>query len=120
MNGQLTANDVALQLAKLSRQLDELVREIGQAEIAAVNAREDYTLVLSKAFLRAEGPMDVRKHVAIEATHRERLAAETAEAVVRGLRRQIESVRVRIDVGRSVGAAVRSEISLAGRDGAAA
>lgn len=120
MNGQLTANDVALQLAELSRQLNTLVKDIGQAEIAAVNAREDFTLAHSKAFLRAEGPMDVRKHLAIEATHSERLAAETAEAVVRGLRRQIDSVRVRIDVGRSVGAAVRSEISLAGRDGAAA
>jgi len=120
MNGPLTANDVALQLAELSRQLNALVKEIGKAEIDAVNAREDFTLAHSKAFLRAEGPMDVRKHLAIEATHAERLAAETAEAVVRGLRRQIDSVRVRIDVGRSVGAAVRSEISLAGRDGVAA
>ena len=119
MSGVLTSNDVALQLARLSRQLDELVQEIGRAEIAAVNAREDFTLAHSKAFLRAEGPMDVRKHVAIEATHLERLAAETAEAVVRGLRRQIDTVRVRVDVGRSVGAALRSEISLAGRDGAA-
>lgn len=120
MSGQLTANSVASQLARLALQLDDLVKEIGQAEIAAVNAREDFTLAHSKAFLRAEGPMDVRKHLAIEATHVERLAAETAEAVVRGLRRQIDTVRVRIDVGRSVGAAVRSEISLAGRDGAAA
>lgn len=120
MSGQLTANSVASQLSKLSRQLDELVQEIGQAEAAAVNAREDFTLAHSQAFLRAEGPMDVRKHLAIEATHGQRLAAETAEAVVRGLRRQIDSVKVRIDVGRSVGAVVRSEISLAGRDGAGA
>lgn len=120
MSGQLTANSVASQLARLALQLDDLVKEIGQAEIAAVNAREDFTLAHSKAFLRAEGPMDVRKHLAIEATHKERLAAETAEAVVRGLRRQIDTVRVRIDVGRSVGAAVRAEVSLAGRDGVAA
>ena len=119
MNAPLTSNDVALQLAKLSRQLDELVRDIGQAEIVAVNSREDFTLAHSKAFLEASGPMDVRKHLAIEATHVERLAAETAEAIVRGLRRQIDTVRVRIDVGRSVGAAVRSELSLAGRDGTA-
>lgn len=119
MSGVLTSNDVALQLARLARQLDELVQEIGRAEIDAVNAREDFTLALSQAFLRAEGPMDIRKHLSIEATHVERLAAETAEAVVRGLRRQIDTVRVRIDVGRSVGAALRSEISLVGRDGAA-
>lgn len=113
MTGQLTANTVASQLAKLSRQLDDLVKEIGQAEIDAVNAREDFTLAHSKAFLQAEGPMDVRKHLAIEATHVERLAAETAEAVVRGLRRQIDAVKLRVDVGRSIGAAMRAEIGLA-------
>jgi len=110
----ITSNDVAAQLAKLSRQLDELVQEIGRAEITAVNAREDYTLALSKAFLRAEGAMDIRKHVSIESTHAQRLAAELAEATVRGLRRQIESVKLRVDVGRSLGAALRAETSLAG------
>lgn len=118
MSAPLTANEVASHLAKLARQLDDLVREIGQAEIVAVNAREDHTLALSKAFLRAEGAMDIRKHVSIEATHLERLAAELAEATVRGLRRSIDSVRVRIDVGRSVGAALRSEMSLASAAGA--
>ncbi len=117
MTAPLTSNDIALQLAALARQFDALVREIGQAEIAAVNAREDATLGLSRAFLSAEGPMDIRKHTSIVETHVVRLAAETAEAVVRGLRRQIDSVRVRIDVGRSVGAATRAEMGLAGRDG---
>lgn len=114
MTAPLTSNDIASQLAALARQLDALVRQIGEAEIVAVNAREDATLSLSKAFLTAEGPMDIRKHVSIEATHAERLAAELAEATVRGLRRSIDSVKVRIDVGRSVGAALRSEVSLAG------
>jgi hypothetical protein len=114
MTAPLTSSSVAEQLAALSRQLDQLVRQIGEAEQRAVNAREDFTLVHSKAFLRAEGAMDVRKHIAIEATHTERLAAELAEAEVRGLRRQIDTVKVRIDVGRSVGAAMRAEVSLAG------
>lgn len=114
MSAPLTASDVAAHLAKLSRQLDELVQEIGRAEITAVNAREDYTLALSTAFLRAEGAMDIRKHVSIESTHQQRLAAELAEATVRGLRRQIDSVRMRVDVGRSLGAAIRAETGLAG------
>lgn len=118
MTGPLTANDVAAHLARLSRQLDELVREIGEADLAAVRAREDYTLTHARAFLTAEGPMDVRRYVAVEATHGQRIAAETAEAVVRGLRRQIESVRLRVDVGRSLGAALRAEVGLAGRVGA--
>jgi hypothetical protein len=116
----LTANDVALQLAELGRQLAALITSIEAAEREAVNRREDYTLAHSKAFLRAEGPMDVRKHAAIVDTHAERLNAETAEALVRGLRRQIDSVKIRIDVGRSVGAAVRSEMSLVGHEAGAA
>lgn len=119
MTAPLTANDVAAQLARLSRQLDELVQDIGRAEVTAVNAREDCTLAHARAFLQAEGPMDVRKHLAIEATHTERLAAELAEATVRGLRRQIDSTRIRIDVGRSVGAAIRAEVGLAAAAGGA-
>lgn len=114
MNGQLTPNDVAMQLLKLARQLDDLVKSLDHAEREAVNKREDYTMALANAFLRSEGAMDVRKHRSIAETHAQRLAAELAEATVRGLRRQIDSVKIRIDVGRSVGAAVRSEISLAG------
>lgn len=112
----LTANDVALQLAKLGRDLDALVGAMDTAEREAVNRREDYTLAHSRAFLRAEGPMDVRKHTAIQDTHAERLAAEVAEALVRGLRRQIDSVKVRIDIGRSVGVAIRSELNISGVD----
>lgn len=114
MTAPLTANDVAASLAERGRELAALVTAIDKAERDAVNRREDYTLALSKAFLRAEGAMDIRKHQSIVETHVERLAAETAEAVVRGLRRSIDSVRVRIDIGRSLGAALRAEVSLAG------
>lgn len=110
----LTSSQIAEQLAKLSKLLDELVSTIAAAEALAVDAREDYTLAHSKAFLRAEGPMDVRKHAAIVATHDERLQAEVAEATVRGLRRQIDSVKMRVDVGRSLGAALRAEVGIAG------
>lgn len=108
----LTSNDVALQLAKLGRDLEALVRSLDGAEREAVERREDYTLALSRAFLRAEGAMDMRKHQSIVDTHAERLASEVAEAVVRGMKRQLDSIKVRIDIGRSVGAAVRSEIAL--------
>ena len=114
MTGQLTANDVALQLAQLARDLDRIIRDLAQAEKDAVNAREDYSLAHAKAFLAADGAMDIRKHLAIEATHQARLDAELAEAKVRGLKRSVDSVKVRIDVGRSVGAVVRSEAALAG------
>lgn len=117
MSGQITPSDIAGRLLNLAYDLSALVGQIDVAEREAVHAREDYTLSLSRAFLAATGPMDVRKHESIAATHTERLAAELAEAIVRGLRRQIDSCKVRIDVGRSVGTTVRSEMNLAGRDG---
>jgi hypothetical protein len=110
---QLTPNVVAKQLAQLARQLDDLVDAIDDAEKRAINAREDYTLSYASAFLSAEGSMDIRRHLATERTHDTRLAAELAEQLVKGIRRQIESVRIRIDVGRSLGAALRAEAGLA-------
>jgi len=110
----LTPNAVAAQLAELARQLDKLVVAIDEAEKTAVNAREDYTMTYAAAFLSAEGSMDIRRHLATERTHDTRLAAELAEQTVKGIRRQIDSVRIRIDVGRSLGAALRAEAGLAG------
>ncbi|OLE27949.1 MAG: hypothetical protein AUG44_08650 [Actinobacteria bacterium 13_1_20CM_3_71_11] len=114
MSEQLTPNQVALQLARLARELDDLVAAIDDAEKNAVNAREDFTMTYAKAFLTAEGSMEVRKHKATVDTHAARIGAELAEQQVKGIRRQIDSVKIRIDVGRSLGAALRAEISLGG------
>ena len=114
MTGQMTANDVAANLARLARDLDAVTQALNLADREAVEKREDYTLSLSRAFLATEGSVEQRKHEAITKTHAERLAAETAEAVVRGLRRQVDTIRVRVDVGRSVGTALRAEMSLGG------
>jgi hypothetical protein len=117
MSGQMTPNDVVVHLTRLAEELRKLVTDIDTAEIEAVNAREDFTLALSKAFLSAEGAMDMRKHRSVVATHVERIAAELADARVRGLRRWINCMNARIDIGRSMGTTLRSEISLTGRDG---
>ena len=114
MTAPLNANDVALQLARLGRDLDAIVRTLDSAEHESVRRREDFTLAHARAFLRAEGSVDYRKNTAIVETSAERVAAETADVVVRGIRRQLDATRTRIDIGRSVGAALRSEIALAG------
>ena len=107
---EVTPNLVAANLAQLARDLASITDGLKDLEHRAVDSREDYTMAYSKAFLTAVGAMDIRKHQATVETHAERLAAETAEALVRGRRAQISSLKVRIDVGRSVGAVVRSEI----------
>lgn len=107
-------NRVVLQLAELSRMLDEAVSDLQAADLAAVHARHAYVKGFAKAFLGADGPMDVRKQLAVVATGDEWLAAEVADAGVRALRERIKALHTRIDVGRSLGAAYRAEISLAG------
>lgn len=119
MSTPQNANEVALNLANLSRELDRVKDALNSADMDAVIKREDSKLAESKAFLKAEGAMDFRKHTAIVATHDERLAAETAEAIVRGLTRSMRTLQSRIDVGRSIGAGVRAEASIAGYGGGA-
>jgi hypothetical protein len=108
----VTPTSVAANLAHLARELAALTTGLGDLELRSVNAREDYIMSQAKAFLRAEGPVDVRKYQSLVDTHDERLSAETADALVRQRRAQIAAIKVRIDVGRSVGAVVRAEIDL--------
>ena len=108
----VTPSAVAANLAHLGRELAALTDGLGDLEHRSVEKREDYVLAHAKAFLRAEGTVDVRKCQALVDTHDERLAAETAEALVRQRRAQIATLKVRVDIGRSVGSIVKSEIEL--------
>lgn len=107
-------NEVVKQLSKLARQLDETTQQLNTADIDAVNARETAKLAEAKAFLAAQGSVDARKSQAVIETHEVRLAAEVADAGVRGLQRTIRTLQTRIDVGRTYGATLRSEIALSG------
>lgn len=105
----LSAIEVVRHLSALAAELSRLVREIGIADRQATHAREGYTLARAVAFRQASGAVAVREAVTLEVTHGVRLAAEEAECRVRDLRRQIDAIKIRIDVGRSYGAAVRAE-----------
>lgn len=109
-----TPNDVVLALMKLSRRLDEVTNQLNEVDEDATRKRAAHTLAHSEAFMKAEGAMELRKHKAIIETHDLRFAAELAEMQVRGLSRALKTLTTRIEVGRSTGAAVRSDISLAG------
>jgi hypothetical protein len=109
----VTPLTVVQNLLELARQLAELSSGLGDLEQKAVEAREDYITAHAKAFLRSEGAMELRKQQALLDTHDERLAAETAEALVRQRREQIRAINTRIEVGRSAAAALRAEIELA-------
>ncbi len=113
--GTLSPNQVAAQLAQLARDLDTTVDQLQMADKDATEKRAAADLAHSRAFLEATGAMDLRKHQAVVDTAKQRLDADLADALVRHLRRRIDALRVRIDVGRSYGAALRAEISLGGQ-----
>lgn len=119
MTAPANPTEVALQLAKLGRELDDTVRALESADRDAVEKRAAFDLAYSRAFLAATGAMDLRKHQAVEQTHQARLDADVADTVVRHLRRRIDAIKSRIDVGRSYGAALRAEIALTGHQGEA-
>ncbi|MGH7876619.1 MAG: hypothetical protein ACRENM_02990 [Candidatus Dormibacteraceae bacterium] len=106
----LTPNQVVRQLSELGRELDAAVRTLKDSEVEAVTKRHAADMAESRAFVAAEGSMELRKHRArLEADPLEGEAL-VAEAVVRHLRTRIRSIDTRIEIGRSYGAAVRAEL----------
>jgi hypothetical protein len=109
---EVTLSGVASRLAQLSREMDALTRALGQLDREAVEKREVFVMAFARAFLTAEGSMDVRRYIATEQTHLERFAAEAADCSVRDKKAQIRAIEGSVDVGRSVGSLVKSEIEL--------
>lgn len=115
----LTPASVSRTLGRLSAELDQLVSLLQEADLDAVRKRHGADIAESSAFVRAEGAMDIRKHKArIEADKQEEEAL-VAEALVRHLRKKIDAIQTRIDVGRSLGAAMRAELQTVGHGGMA-
>lgn len=109
MSAPATATDVALQLARLARDLDDTVHQMQEADHDATVTRAAFDLAFSRAFIAAQGSVETRKHLAVVDTHQARLEVEVADALVR---RRVDAIKTRIDVGRSYSAAIRAEITL--------
>jgi len=109
-----TLLEVADRLGELSRELDKVTGEAEQLDRKAVNARHAYEIAYSKAFLGSTGPVDARKHHAVIDTDIEKLEAEIADQVLRACRARISTIKVQIETGRSLSAALRAEVALAG------
>ena len=107
----LTGASIARHLSELGRQLDVTVEMLRDADLDAAQKRSAADTAESKAFVDAEGPMDIRRHLArLEASSKE-YDAVVAEALVRHLKARIKALETRIDVGRSMGAALRAELN---------
>jgi hypothetical protein len=109
-----TLGEVAERLMELSRSLDKQTDAAENLDDRAIRARHAYELAYSRAFLSSSGSVDARKHHAVIATEMEKLDAEIAESVLRACRARIATIKVQIETGRSLSAALRAEVSLAG------
>ncbi|HEX5347892.1 MAG TPA: hypothetical protein VFW64_12460 [Pseudonocardiaceae bacterium] len=110
MTAPATAGDVVRNLSALTEELRVKVAAFRAAEKDAAEKRHAADMIESRAFLAADGPMDVRRHTARVAADQAEQDALVAEALVRVLRAEIRAVETRIEVGRTYGATVRAEL----------
>ena len=111
---EITPNTAVMEMARLSRQLDELGFRLKAAEREAVTKEHAYRVAKAKALLAVnEGTVPEREAKALLAVEGERLAAKLAQADLNILRREIQIAETRIDVGRSVVGVLRMEANLA-------
>ncbi len=105
----LTPTQVVSRLAELSRKLDAAQRDLARDDEAAVRSRARYEVAFARAFLTGEGSVDARKQQAVITVETVKLDAEIADARVRNGRTLITVLRTQVEVGRSLGAGLRSE-----------
>ena len=106
--GTLSPTDVVAQLAGLGRELDAALRTLRAAELEAVQKRHTADLAESRAFVGAQGSAELRKHSGWIAASALEEDALIAEAVCRYLKVKIPAIELRVEIGRSMGAALRS------------
>jgi hypothetical protein len=109
-----TVNDVILMLAQLGRQLDAKQEEIARLDEAAVRAKARHEVSFARAFIASTGAEQLRKQTAILETESAKLDAEIAAQVLRAARESIQVLRDRLDIGRSLNSAIKSEWSAQG------
>jgi hypothetical protein len=114
VSGTPDLGEIAERLGALSRELDKVTGQAEELDRAAVISRHGWELEFARAFLGADGAVDVRKQKAVIATGDAKLESELDEARLRACKARIATIKVQIDTGRSLGAALRAEVSLAG------
>jgi hypothetical protein len=105
----LTPAKVTETLTNIGRELDTMPALIETLDDAEVRAQHAAKQAYRRAFLEAQGAMDLRKVVADEAAADLALTADLAGVQLRAARTQLGVLRDRLEVGRSVSALVRME-----------
>lgn len=109
----MSTTDIVLELSRIGRELDQLSREIERRDADAVQAWHVHRREYARVFLASQGTgtQEDRKQAAIQAVEEHRLSAESADQILRAARDRIRVLRDRLEIGRSLNAARRSEFA---------
>jgi len=105
---------ISERLSMLSRALDEQTDALEVLDRQAVESKHAYEIAFARAFLSSDGAMDIRKQKAVVTTDADKFAAEIADQKLRACRARIATIKVQIDTGRSLGAALKADMAFAG------
>lgn len=96
-------------LAELSRLLDNATLDIAELDEQAIQAKTEYEVAYARAFVTAEGSMDLRKQLATIHTHEQHLTSELAAVKYRACKERIRTLNTQIEVGRSLASAHKTQ-----------
>lgn len=109
-----SAEALVRRFVQLSLMLDKAVDDAAQLDEAAVKAKAAYRVAYAEAFLDADGPVEVRKHIATVKTEPQRWALDVAEQQLREVKERIFTLREQTDLAQSIGTTMRTDWKASG------
>jgi hypothetical protein len=100
------------ELNMLSDDLDHATEDMINADYHATDAEQKYRMAYAKAFLEAQGTVQQKEQITVIATSTERYDMEIAKQILRASKANVDSIKSRIEVSRSLSALTRSEMAL--------
>jgi Xaa-Pro aminopeptidase len=107
----VNTTDIVLELSRIGRELDALSHDIDRLDRAAVAAWSEHRKAYARAYIDGTGSIEDRKQHAVLEVEELRVAAESADQVLRSAKERIRVLRDRLEIGRSISAARRAEFA---------
>jgi biopolymer transport protein ExbB/TolQ len=110
----LDVQSVVMNLAAIGRELDRLSREAAAQDEVVVRAYSAHRKAYAEAFTSGAGSVKDREQAAVLVCEPLKLEAELAEQVLRAMKERVKVLRDRLEIGRSVNAAIRTQFTTEG------
>lgn len=102
-----TLEQTLIQLAEISRLLDQATSDLAIADNESVDAKVDYIKEYAYAFMNSTGSMDLRRYTADLETISTLRDKEIGEAKVRAIRERLRTLRDQMEILRTTAAGQR-------------